>query len=530
MFKFKTNKSLYKPCEMAYTEFYKLKFQNGKSQVIPMAPYEGFFLVPFSSLNSSEIILNMGEKTVVVHSHPPFSSDGNYPSLVNPEKDINKEHYSFARMLFEKCMMDKNTTDKDDKDFYKQHIYDELVKHEVINMMRSKDNVIFHPNGNWLSRFEKPSKLIAEYGETTFDTFISSLYLKPVIKDYELHFEIESRYLNKNEDGSISVIIDRVEKPAFYDFVNDIMNGLTMFWSPTYFNVWRATKKTPEIAELENRKKFSEKLTKIACGLEKATDNIGGEKRLNGHKLLKMLGLKSNTVGNLIRFAVDLYNDSKVKTEFFAKIGKHLDFNYSTGIASKCQLINSLIDNVFRLDDESVNLENIIGRLKDPNDQWVLYHCWKEIKGIFVNDRNSNIFIHSFLVITKFLRYQIPSEDFQKLVFDGIQNINRKVTEMCDLADVNKEEAVKLVKENWKKYPYRIEVLYLAKFFWDTLCKPAIELIVKDSDTQFNVFETHMNEILHENNIQLNENTKEWINFLHDFAKKINKEFNEVVG
>ena len=529
MFKFK-NKSLYKPCEMAYTEFYKLKFMNGKSQIIPMAPYEGFFLVPFSSLNSSEIILNTGEKTVVVHRHPPFSSNGNCPSLVNPEKDVHEEHYSFARKLFEKCMMDKNTTDKDDKDFYKQHIYDELVKHEVVDIMRSKDNVIFHPNSlNW-GIFEKASKIIAQYGETVFETFIYSLYLKAVIKDYGLHFEIQSRYLDENEDGSTSVIIDGVEKPAFNDFLNDIMNGLTMFWSPSYFNVWRATKKIPEIAELENRKEFSERLTKIAYGLKTATDNIGGEKRLNGHKLLKMLGLKSNTVGNSIRFVVDLYNDSKVKTEFFAKIGKHLNFDYSTGIASKCQLVNSLIDNIFRLNDESANLENIISMLKDPNDQWLLYHCWKEIKGIFIDDRNSNIFINFFLVITKFLRYQIPSEDFQKFVFDGIQNIIRKVTEMCDLVDVNEEEAVKLVKENWKKYPYRIEILYLAKFFWDTLFKPAIELIMKDSDRQFHIFETHMNEILDENNIQLNEKTKEWINFLHDFAKKINKEFNEIVG
>ena len=272
-FDLKETYKVYKPLKMAYSEPFKLKFENGVSKKIPIFTndYYGLVLSGIFPFVNYELLIG---KEVVGGEIELETVDLHRPHLMNSDKDVDVIRYSPAKQAFKIGSKTKipDNLDKGKKD-NNINSYCFKVKSIADNYCDMFEEVIdtaelYHPFAQIISNnpeifkdFDISANIIEKEGLNIFSRLMESIYIKPVVtrkfgafKDieemykafllfpmnfdqlYTIHFELKSDYVVDN-NGELVVIIDNVERKELAEWYKLVINKFETTLLTTYINI-----------------------------------------------------------------------------------------------------------------------------------------------------------------------------------------------------------------------------------------------------------------------------------------------------
>ena len=556
-FDLKETYKVYKPLKMAYSEPFKLKFENGVSKKIPIFTndYYGLVLSGIFPFVNYELLIG---KEVVGGEIELETVDLHRPHLMNSDKDVDVIRYSPAKQAFKIGSKTKipDNLDKGKKDNNINSYYFK-VKSIADNYCDMFEEVIdtaelYHPFAQIISNnpeifkdFDISANIIEKEGLNIFSRLMASIYIKPVVtrkfgafKDieemykafllfpmnfdqlYTIHFELKSDYVVDN-NGELVVIIDNVERKELTEWYKLVINKFETTLLTTYINIinkHNTSKKNvwASSTKLIRRKAFADSFDTLV------KDGKNGKKSSfsNLLRFLKDLNLNSNLKA-LLHCGIDMLRFNKGE-KLLNLINKFFEFDT---VLSKAPIFRRLVNKYIFNGQEEWDWKNIQNLLLNDNDRWMLMEGILDLVDYIEKySKTTNLLKGTFIFLVNHIRYTIPSKEIQEIIINETSKIFDFLTD--NYAIIKEEEGgeniVKRVKDEWNKFPVSLECMHVPLLGWGLL-KRFISLYEEAMDRYLNVCESKYSEInpYEIGNNPIPENEEKWIRFVKDITNQI---------
>lgn len=556
-FDLKETYKVYKPLKMAYSEPFKLKFENGVSKKIPIFTndYYGLVLSGIFPFVNYELLIG---KEVVGGEIELETVDLHRPHLMNSDKDVDVIRYSPAKQAFKIGSKTKipDNLDKGKKD-NNINSYCFKVKSIADNYCDMFEEVIdtaelYHPFAQIISNnpeifkdFDISANIIEKEGLNIFSRLMESIYIKPVVtrkfgafKDieemykafllfpmnfdqlYTIHFELKSDYVVDN-NGELVVIIDNVERKELTEWYKLVINKFETTLLTTYINIinkHNTSKKNvwASSTKLIRRKAFADSFDTLV------KDGKNGKKSSfsNLLRFLKDLNLNSNLKA-LLHCGIDMLRFNKGE-KLLNLINKFFEFDT---VLSKAPIFRRLVNKYIFNGQEEWDWKNIQNLLLNDNDRWMLMEGILDLVDYIEKySKTTNLLKGTFIFLANHIKYTIPSKEIQEIIINETSKIFDFLTD--NYAIIKEEEGgeniVKRVKDEWNKFPVSLECMHVSLLGWGLL-KRFISLYEEAMDRYLNVCESKYSEInpYEIGNNPIPENEEKWIRFVKDITNQV---------